>query len=355
MSSAPPQVNVSQPAFNVNGRERPALGAGLLSLVIAEDTRGLYSCEAKFGNWGDINGSPGYLYFDRSVLEFGKSFKVLLDQGVLFEGRVMALEAQYPESGPPALVVLAEDRFQDLRMTRRTRTFDNQSDSATFNQRVGDHGLAPQINVNGPTYIVLNQVNQSDLAFMRERARRVGIELWLEGSTLHVQDRAGRAGQPLTLNLGAGLREFTVLADLANQRTSLTVSGWDVSGKTALSYDAGDSALQSELSNDQSGASILSSALGDRKESLVHSVPRDSQETQTLAEAHFRARARRFVTGRGVAETSARLQVGATLDLHGLGPLFSGKYYVSEARHLFDQGRGLRTEFAVERPGLGRP
>src|SRR5258705_8493580 len=41
----------------------------------------------------------------------------------LFEGRIMALEGQFPEGRQPQLVVLAEDRFQDLRMTRRTRTF----------------------------------------------------------------------------------------------------------------------------------------------------------------------------------------------------------------------------------------
>ena len=36
------------------------------------------------------------------------------------------------------------------------------------------------------------------------------------------------------------------------------------------------------------------------------------------------------------------------------GPLFSGKYYVCEVKHLFD-GEGLRTEFVAERPGLGKP
>jgi len=38
--------------------------------------------------------------------------------------------------------------------------------------------------------------------------------------------------------------------------------------------------------------------------------------------------ARRFVTGRGVAESSGKLRVGNFVDLQGLGPLFSGKYYV---------------------------
>jgi hypothetical protein len=34
--------------------------------------------------------------------------------------------------------------------------------------------------------------------------------------------------------------------------------------------------------------------------------------------------------------------------------LFSGKYYVSEVKHLFDGTRGMRTEFMAERAGLGK-
>ena len=38
----------------------------------------------------------------------------------------------------------------------------------------------------------------------------------------------------------------------------------------------------------------------------------------------------------------------------GLGPLFNGKYYLSEAKHIFDNAKGLRTEFRAERLGIGK-
>ena len=131
-------------------------------------------------------------------------------------------------------MVLAEDRFQDLRMTRRTRTFADVSDADVISQVAGDHGLTPSVGVSGPTHKVLAQVNQSDLAFLRERARALDAELWVSDSTLNVQPRASRGGSPVTLTYGKELRELRVLADLAGQRTSLEVTGWDVSGKQAL-------------------------------------------------------------------------------------------------------------------------
>src|SRR5882762_6312130 len=344
----------SRPAILVGGQENGPLAGGLLEMLIVENTQGLYRCEAKFGNWGETNNTTGFLYFDRSVLDFGKDFQIKLGSDAIFNGKIMGLEAGFPEGQPPELCVLAEDRFQDLRMTRRTRTFSDVSDSDVIKQVANEHGLSPSVNLSGPTYKVLAQVNQSDLAFVRERARAVDAEVWMDGSTLNGKSHKDRNGGSLEMTYGNQLRQFTVLADLAMQRTSVAVNGWDVSSKAKLQYEATDSAISSELNGDTSGVSILQSAFGARKEALVHTVPLNSQEAQFEAESFFRLSARRFVVGHGVAETVASLRVGSYVNLKGLGPLFNGKFYVSEAKHIFDSFKGLRTEFRAERAGIGR-
>lgn len=348
-------VHSSRPAILIGGQEDAVLAEGLQRMEIVETTQGLYRCEAAFTNWGPKNQGVDFLYFDRAKLDFGKSFTVKYGDGNLFDGRILGLEASFPEAGGAEITVLAEDRFQDLRMTRRTRTFNNVSDADVTRQLANDHGLAANVHVDGPTYSVLIQVNQSDMAFLRERARSIDAELWMEGSTLKIATRANRRGNAIEMTLGHELRSFTALADLAHQRTTVSAQGWDVSGKTAISYDADDSVIQGELNGDASGTSILRTALGNRKESVAHGVPLTNREAQAMAESHFKACARRFVVGRGIAETQSDLRVGAVLDLKNLGPLFEGKYYVVESRHRFDSQRGLRTEFVAERPGIGQP
>ena len=118
-----------------------------------------------------MNSTTDFLYFDRSMLDFGKDFEIKLESDSIFKGKIMGLEAAFPEGQSPEISVLAEDRFQDLRMTRRTRTFTDVSDADVINQIATDHGLTPEVDVSGPTYKVLAQVNQSDLAFIRDRAR----------------------------------------------------------------------------------------------------------------------------------------------------------------------------------------
>jgi uncharacterized protein len=344
----------ARPTVVVDNQVNGPLGGGLLTMMIVENTNGLYRCEAKFGNWGSKNSTTDFLYFDRRVLDFGKDFEVKLGADSIFKGKIMGLEGNFPEGQSPEISVLAEDRFQDLRMTRRTRTFTDVSDADVIRQIATDHGLTPEVDIPGPTYKVLAQVNQSDLAFIRDRARSIDAEVWMTGNTLHAKSHTGRNGDKLKMTYGNQLREFNVLADLAMQRTSVAVNGWNISTKAAMQFEATDSAISSELNGDTSGVSILQSALGQRKEALAHTVPLNDQEAQHEAEAFFRMSARRFVVGRGVAETNKSLRAGSQLDLQGLGPLFNGKYYVAEVKHLFDSTKGLRTEFRSERVGIGK-
>ena len=343
----------ARPTIVVDGNEDLALSQGLMRMSVRETVEGLYRAELRFGNWGPKDNEIGYLYFDRRKLDFGKAVQLKLAGDLFFDGRVSAIEALFGEAKSPEIAVLLEDRFQDLRMTRRTRTFTDSSDADVIRGIAGDHGLEADVDVSGPRHKVVAQVNQSDLAFLRERARAAGAEVWIEARTLHVKPRSSRSGTPLRLSYGATLREFTALADLAHQRTSLQVCGWDVGGKSAIAETADDDAINGELGSDASGASIVRDAFGERKESVAHMVPLTSDEAQSQAEAWFRIAARRFVVGRGLAQPDGRLRVGKWIELSGLGALFDGKYYLAEVRHRFDGATGFRSEFTAERPGLG--
>jgi phage protein D len=357
MGSALPAnaLAASRPGLVIDGRDDTALEGALLELSVQDNADGLSRCEALFNNWGPGGGGTGYLHFDRSRFDFGKGLQVRLGSDTVFDGRISALLGEFPKWGSPMMRVLAEDRLQDLRMTRRTRSFADSSDSDAIGRIVRDHGLTLRSDLAGPTHKLLVQLNQSDLAFIRDRARANGAAVWLAGSELHIAPRQAVSQGTLTLVHGARLREFSVAADLAGQASRFVVSGWDVAAKSALEGEADDAVLGGELGNDESGAALLKAAFGERAQTWAHAMPTASDEARAVAAAAFRTQARRFVVGRGVAEADATLRVGATVDLQGLGPLFSGRYWVAETCLRFDGAQGLRIEFVAERPGLGRP
>lgn len=348
----PLPMRPARPTIEIDGNRVDKLESALLTMELADSVEGMARAELVFGNWGGGN-TPGFQHFDRATIEFGKPLKIKLGDDQIFEGRISAITADYPDGGPPTIGVLAEDRLQDLRMTRRTRTFDQASLEDVVRKVASDHGLSPVIDLQAASQLCIAQVNQSDLALLHDLARREDAIIWVEGTDLHAAKL--RPGEKVELRWAGSLREFHVEADLASQRTAIVASGWNVADKAAATSRATDSAVSSETGANDGGAKILQSALGDRVDTIAHALPRDDNEARAVAEASFRHMARRFLTGEGVAETKAALRVGATLALTGLGKLFDGDYRATAVTHLFDQAAGMRSAFRCERAGLGRP
>jgi phage protein D len=348
-------IQPSRPVIAIAGEDSSTLTGGLLQMSTSEDVHGLANCELEFGNWGPNGSGPAFLFFDRELLDFGKQIDVTVAGTKLFSGRISAIEGRFPQGNTPSVAVLAEDRFQDLRMTRRTRTFAEASDAEAFASIASDHGLSPDLSIEGPNHRVLAQLNQSDLAFMRERARALDAELWIEGATLKAKPRSARTGTPITLTYGKELRELRVTADLADQATLVAVNGWDVAGKSTVNERADGSLVANELARGESGPSVLEGTFGERPDAVANAVPLTSVEARARAEALMKRRARRFLVAHGTAETHPEVRVGATLRLAELGPLFNGDFYLAGVRHLFDGSQGLRSELELERPGLGKP
>ncbi|MCX9158487.1 contractile injection system protein, VgrG/Pvc8 family [Niveibacterium sp. 24ML] len=344
----------SRPTIVIDGETYPAVASALRELALCDSDAGLAHGSLTLENWGPRNGGTDYQYFDLRVFDFGKKLEVRLGDDVLFKGRISAIEASFDEGAPPTITVLAEDRLQSLRMSRRTRVFEDMSDADVIRQIANDHGLQAEVSLSGDTHRVLAQANDTDLAFLRERARRGGFEIWADGDTLHAAERSSRRAAPVTLTTGASLRSFRVVADLAHQVSSVSIGGWDVAAKDALKGEAEASSLSSE-GGGQRGADLVSSKLSARTEAVTHSFPATASEADAIARAWLAQRARRFVVAHGVTETTSDLKVGARIKIEGVGPLFKGDYDLVGVTHRFDNRIGLRTEIALERAWIGEP
>lgn len=347
----------ARPTIRLEGDERDDLREALLTMAVAETWEGLGHAELSFGAWGTNRGEPDLLYMDREIFDFGKTLKISMGEGALarpvFSGRITGMEGRFPAARPPQFSVLAEDALQDLRMTRRSRVFEDATDSDIFERIAQDHGLSANVDVTGPSHRAMAQVNQSDLAFLRARARAVDAELWIAEGALNVQARSRRETDRIEMTYGRGLHEFSVLADVSHQRTKLTVGGWDAVGGEPIEVEAGAEVVASDPGTGPSGPELVANVFGDRGEVLAHHAVAGADEAQTLANAAMAQISRRFLTGRGVAEGDARLRVGTVVTLRGIGALFDGDYYITETCHEMDETAGYRTTFSVERAKLG--
>ena len=353
MSTATAALRSARPTLRVSGVDDQALVERLVSMEIHDDREGLSRCELQFWNWGPQGASPGFLSFDRKQLEFGRPLQIRFGEATLFEGRISAIEACFPRRSAPTISVLAEDRLQDLRMRRRTRGFPQASVADIARQIAREHGLQADVNLPGPRSDLSAQVNQSDLAFVRERVTAAGGSLWLEGGQLRVAVRGGNQALACRLSHGRELQEFTVLADLATQRTQVVAQGWDSQRKSPLRHEVDGAGLPGGLGGPRTGPRILEAALGRRVETLAHTACATADEARADAEGYFTRMARQFITGQGRSAGDPRIRVGRSIELLQLGPLFSGVYEVVSVTHRVDDQDAFSTEFHVERAQLG--
>jgi len=250
-------------------------------------------------------------------------------------------------------VVEAEDRLVELRLTSRTRAFAQVSEADLVRTIAQEHGLSADVSLPASLHDKVLQVNESDLAFLRTRVERLDGALWLDGDVVHAAGRDGASGVAVALSHGKNLREVHVSGNAVEQASEVAVTGWNASSKEAIEAIAMENSIAGELDGLRSGPAVRVQAFGPRRERVFLAGSEGAPQAQAMAEAAFRRRARRFVTGRGVAEGTAGLLPGRPVTLAGLGPWFDGRYAVTSTAHTFDAMRGYLTQFTFERPGIG--
>jgi phage protein D len=354
-----PTFSAVTPVFTLDGALNRDLARDCLRVEISEGLEGLRTLRAYFlAVGGTATGPPDrMLHLDGSDLDFGRSLRVSVgpdgEQRHVFEGTVSAIETLFLDGEPPVVGVFAEDALMRLRMTRRLRTYPNVTDAELASAIAGEHGLDPDAQADGPRYDVVQQLNQSDLAFLRERARLVQAELWCTGRTLHFRTRPKREGTRLTLVQGNHLTSVRLCADLAHQRSDVLVSGYDAGLKRPIGEHAGPEVLDAEVTGGRTGPRLVERALGPSATLRVREAALTTAEARSWASAEMLRRGRQFVTVSGTTRGSPDMVVGSRLRLELVGPPFEGDgYYVTWVTHIFDLRHGLRTRFEAERSTL---
>lgn len=347
------------PLFKVEGTLQLELTRDIFRLEIIEDTDGLRTLRATFIGIGPKEGEDEEvdLYLDGEVVDFGKRLEVAIgpqgEEKNVFKGRISAIEQDLSSSGMPLVTLLAEDDLMKLRQSRRSKTYEKVRDADLAQAIASEHGLSAQADVEGPTYDLVQQLNQSDLAFLRERAALIGAEVWVADRALHFKARGARKGAEIKLTYGRELVSVRLRGDLAHQRSKVVVSGYDAKNRDLLEEEAASDAIQSEVSGGRLGPDVLEEALGERVAHLARQNPLTAEEATAFAKAEMRRRCRAFVTAVGETGGTPTLTVGSQLKLEQVGAPFSGGgYYVTRVCHTYDLKQGYRTSFEAERATL---
>lgn len=350
-------VYAAVPTVQIDRQFYPKVKELIIGMEMVEQEGGMSALELRVSNIAsDPQGGADLAFEDNAILKLGSAISIYAGDETapqeIFQGTITALEADFPEEGPPELVVLAEDVFQRARMARRTKVHENATIANLAGNLAGLLGLTPVVTGFADQIGTQVQLNESDLAFLRRLLDRYDGDLQVVGNEIHVSPRKDVRRGAVEMELHGQLRRARVLADLSHQVTGTTVSGWDpLQGERIAGRSAGS---RLGPGSGQPGAQVLQEIVGARLHHIGHLAVTTEEEAQAVADSAFDSRARRFLSLTGTAEGNPALRVGTHVTVAGLGPRFSNTFYVTRACHRYDKDkRGYETDFEAECPYWG--
>lgn len=293
---------------------------------------------------------------DTQLFAIGNEIEIRLgyanNLATVMVGELTGLEPEFACDRPPSLTLRGYDRRHRLQRGCKTRTFTQLKDSDIASQIAREVGLTAEAQDSQVTHDYLLQSNQTDLAFLQERANLIQYELIVENKTLFFRAVSNGAGATLTLGMEADLIEFYPRLSSMQQVNQVTVQGWSFKDKDRFTGQASAGDEVSQMGGQTSGASLSNQAFGGAIAQVTHIPVMTQAEVDQLAKARLNRTVLNLITGEGSCWGRTDLKPGQVITLEGLGERFSGQYYLTGVSHRYQPSRGYVTRFRVRRNAI---
>ncbi|BAT52105.1 Rhs element Vgr protein [Nostoc sp. NIES-3756] len=271
----------------------------------------------------------------------------------LIEGEITGIEVHFNEKTEAPVIIRGYDISHRLHRGRYNRSFLNQMDSDIVKQIAGEVGIATgEIDPSGVKHEYVFQENQTNMEFLRERAARIGYELFIQNGKLNFCQPQSK--NSLDLKWLDEISKFSVRVTNAEQVNAVEVRSWDLSQKKLITTEAKSEKVITETGNGK--GSKTSTAFKGKPSSpkmiVVDQPVATENEAKKMAQALCDELGGEFVYADAQAYGNPQIRPGRIINLQGMGDRYSGKYYVTETRHFYTQ-RVYTTDFSVRglRPG----
>lgn len=339
---------------------------------------------------------------DGKVFGIGEKYQLIMGYDLnmvhMFEGELVALEPSFTTRQNETMVVRIYDYLHRLARGARTRSYHNVKDSQIVARIAAEYNLKARTDSTGSINDQVIQNNLNDFEFIRSRGAKYDFELSIDRRELRFL-KSGRHRTPgIELRFGRDFSEFTPCLSLSAVPSAVEVRSWDDKRKRALVGRSDETVRPEDLTksvlgpvgvrNWRSGALEIRKTAGNPTEFLIDQarlqrwsedlkheltaaqfarqtfgparsmvtdrIAESPEDAQRMAEAALEEYSDTLVAGTIRMGGNPGLRAGTTVKLTGLGELFSGAYYITEADHEI-LGNSYRTTIQVRRSGLHEP
>jgi len=318
----------------------------------------------------------------------------LVDIGAAF---VTDLEPDFSANGEPVLNIIGYDRLHllSLRKSEKGEKFEKYRDSQIASILGERNGFAIST-TDSDSYAGIRKTKEikvrqqkrgsSDLDFLKELAKFNAYDLYCKWNkdqkrfSLFFEPSKDRTKEVMTFKynddnapfnvqnvngkLLAKLLSFKPRMSVLNQFTKYKVFAWDRKMERKISYTMSMDEFLPELGNiklggvdagddvddksTQSGATIRNQTFGEMVEIISTKDFENEKDAKDYLAMHMKKLAKDFINGSAEINGCQYLQSRQIHNFEGLGPYFSGKYFMKKVKHVFND-KGYKCKLDVRK------
>lgn len=271
----------------------------------------------------------------------------------VFKGEITAVEPDFEDGTNATITVRGYAKSHRLHRESKTKVWQNVKDSDIAQQIAGNAGLSPQVQATSEVFKHVFQNAITDMAFLQQRAERIGYEVFVQDGTLYFR-KPDPSGGAEVLEWGDDLRRFHPRMTITEQVDEVTVKGWDPKIKEPIIGKVTTSKTSPSVGFGKWGGQAAQSALSAAKKIEVRSPVQSQADADAVAKAILDEINSGFIEAEGEARGMPKLKAGMIVELKKIGSKFSGKYKLTSVRHVYTAQGAMITYFTVEglRPAL---
>ncbi len=264
----------------------------------------------------------------------------------VFAGEVLGIELELSGSAGPRVTLRGHDRLHRLARARKTRAFVQKRDSEIAEDLAREHDMRPAGPMTPVIHPYVMQADQSDLAFLRARARPLGYIIRVDDKELVFAPRYLGEEPLLTATLGDNLLEFFGRTSVLGLSGGAEARGWDPATQKPLANFT--TAVAAKMGGRVLGVAIADATFGAQVTSVQGAPILVADDATAAAAAELEAMAIDHVSCEGKMIGAAVLRPGHVLEIAGVGQRFSGNYWLTRVVHSYGRG-GFTTAFEGRR------
>jgi uncharacterized protein involved in type VI secretion and phage assembly len=295
----------------------------------------------------------------QDLLQIGKSVKIGFissttesidyeknNENYVIEGEITGIESFFSEKSQAPVIVRGYDVGHRLHRGRYNRSFQNMTDSDIVKKIIQEVGIeAGTIDASGVAHDYAFQENQTNMEFLRQRADRIGFELFLQDGKLNFR-KPKADSKKLTLKWLTDLHSFRVRVTSAEQVKEVEVRAWDYKQKRAIVSTKNQEKVITQTENGKgSDTSNKFNGKPPKPKMILNWTCFSPKEADTKAQALCDELGGQFIYADAKSEGNTEIRPGLIVKLEKMGQ-HSGEYYITETRHTYHE-RVYVTEFSV--------